>query len=347
MNTSFTRIAFIVPLLFAFVAVQAGGDKKVSLRGQWKFSLGDNMKFASPAYDDSDWEKIYVPATWQEEGFSRYSGYAWYRISFDLEFTASEVLYVELGKIDDVDEVYLNGKLIGTTGGFPPDYYTAVNVSRNYLIPNDILLAGKKNVLAVRVYDEGGVGGILGKSPGIYSYPNAFENGISLMGKWKFRLHDDQSWSKESIDEKEWNDVVAPSSWESQGFHDYDGFAWYRKKFTLPANFDRKDLVLLLGRIDDMDEVFINGTFVGGTGRIERRWANDDEYRKQRTYMIPENVLKAGENVIAVRVYDQVGDGGIYAGPLAIIPRTGYRDFWKRYEDDESINDHWWSWDWH
>jgi sialate O-acetylesterase len=340
------RLLIIAIALLVFNTSWAGGEKKISFRGQWKFALGDNMKFASPTLDDSEWEKIYVPASWQEEGFSRYSGYAWYRISFDLEFDAKEILYLELGKIDDVDEVYFNGKMIGTTGGFPPDYYTAVNVSRNYLIPNELLQKGRKNVIAVRVYDEGGVGGIMGKNVGIYSYATAYESGISLVGKWKFHLHDDESWAKEAVDEKEWSDVVAPSAWENQGFHDYDGFAWYRKKFTVPANFSTSDLVLLMGRIDDMDEVFINGTLVGGTGKINRGWANDDEYRKPRTYMIPDGVLKAGDNLVAVRVYDQEGVGGIYEGPLAIIPRAGYRDFWKRYQDNEDISDHWWSWEW-
>lgn len=62
------------------------GDRRVNLRGSWKFSLGDNMKFADPEYNDRDWEEIYVPATWQEEGFRHYNGYAWYRMSFSIEF---------------------------------------------------------------------------------------------------------------------------------------------------------------------------------------------------------------------------------------------------------------------
>ena len=94
-------------------------------------------------------------------------------------------------------------------------------------------------------------------------------------------------------------------------------------------------MVLLLGRIDDMDEVFVNGQRIGGTGSIERKWARNDEYRKPRTYFIPDELLRPGkENLIAIRVYDQEQKGGMYEGPLAIIPRTQYKEFWREYQSE-------------
>lgn len=325
------------------------GEKKVNLRGNWKFALGDNMSFAKPNYNDSDWEKIYVPSSWQTEGFRRYSGYAWYRTSFEIEFKDDEPLYLELGRVDDVDEVYVNGRLIGRTGGFPPDYFTAYSVNRTYPIPIEFLVKGKKNVIAVRVYDEGGEGGIIGKSNvGIYSYENYYETGYPLLGNWKFHLFDDEKWSKEDYNDSDWENITAPSYWEDQGFRGYDGFAWYRKKFTLPKNFKANDMVLLLGRIDDMDEVFINGQRIGGTGNIERKWARNDEWRKPRTYFIPDDLLRVGkENLIAIRIYDQEQNGGLYEGPLAIIPRDEYKEFWRNYQSENHTYFSLWSllWD--
>lgn len=319
-------------------------EKRVGLTGNWKFILGDNSKFARPEFNDTDWEDIYVPSTWQEEGFRHYHGYAWYRKTVEIDFSNKDALYLELGKIDDVDEVYLNGHFIGSTGGFPPDYFTAVHYNRRYLLPNEYLKKGK-NVIAVRVFDEGGDGGIMGRSPssiGVYAYRNFSENSVNLFGKWKFHLHDNPKWSAETLDETDWDDIVVPASWESQGFHEYDGFAWYRKTFKLPENFKTNDLVLILGKIDDMDEVFINGKLVGGTGRIERKWTDNDEYNKYRTYFIDEDILKAGKNnVIAVRVYDQVGAGGIYEGPITLLPRNEYKQFWKIYRSDNFDLYHW------
>jgi hypothetical protein len=313
-------------------------EKKVNLTGDWYFNLGDNIKYAKPEHDDSDWEKIYVPSSWHDEGFRNYHGYAWYRKKFTIEYDDKEAIFLELGKIDDVDEVYLNGQLVGKTGGFPPDYYTAWNYSRRYHLPSEYLKKGK-NVLAVRVYDEGGEGGIMGMNVGIYSYKNFSDNSIHLFGKWKFKLSDDKNWAAENLNDSDWEDVIVPASWESQGFEHYDGFAWYRKTFRLPDNFSSDDMLIILGRIDDMDEVFVNGKFVGGTGRIERKWANDNEFQKYRTYTVPEGLLRPGKsNVIAVRVYDQEGVGGIYDGPITLLPQKEYKDFWRNYRSNSHNN---------
>lgn len=344
-NKVFTagKTAFLLMIFLVFINLTAsctGGDKKVNLRGTWKFSIGDNMSFAKPNYNDADWERIYVPSSWQMEGFRRYNGYAWYRTTFEIEFTKDELLYLELGRVDDADEVYVNGRLVGSTGGFPPEYFTAYSVNRTYQIPTEYLIAGKKNVIAVRVYDEGGEGGILGKNNmGIYSYENYYETGYPLVGNWKFHLMDDAKWSREDFDDSGWENITAPSWWEDQGFRNYDGFAWYRKKFILPQDFKLEDMVLLLGRIDDMDEVFVNGKRIGGTGNIERKWARNEEWRKPRTYFIPDNLLRAGkQNVIAIRVYDQEQNGGIYEGPLVIIPQDEYKDFWRSYQNENHSN---------
>ena len=283
------------------------------------------------------------PASWNSEGFSRYSGYAWYRTTFEIQFTANEPLFVELGRIDDSDEVYVNGKLIGSTGGMPPKYFTAYNVSRIYMLPTEYLNKDKPNVIAVRVFDEGGEGGILGKNVGIYSYSDYYNVGLQLMGNWKFQLSDSKDWSKEDFDDSSWDDIVVPGEWEQQGFREYDGFAWYRKKFTLPAGFTVNEMVMLVGRIDDMDQVFINGKLIGGTGEIEEKWAHNDEHERPRTYFIPNGLLKPGKaNTIAVRVYDQEQRGGIYEGPVTIIPRDKYKDFWRSYRSETYSNDGWW-----
>jgi hypothetical protein len=324
-----------------------GREKLVSLSGDWRFSIGDNMKYARPDFDDADWEKIYVPADWNRQGFRNYNGYAWYRRKVVIEGTTTGALYLELGKIDDVDEVYFNGHFIGRTGTFPPDYVTACNYPRKYYIPAEYINKNAKNVIAVRVFDEGGQGGIMGYSSamGIYSYSNYSQNSLTLMGKWKFRLGDDKAWAAESVSETGWEDILVPATWESQGFANYDGYAWYRNSIKLPDNFKIDDLVIMLGRIDDMDEVYINGKKVGYTGRIDEQLPHDDEWRKVRTYTVPDGLLKPGRyNTIAVRVYDHTGAGGIYEGPLALLPKNEYKEFWKNYKTGNSTEESFLSW---
>lgn len=324
-----------------------GREKVVGLSGDWRFSIGDNMKYARPDFDDADWEKIYVPSDWNRQGFRNYNGYAWYRKRIVIDAPADQALYLELGKIDDVDEVYFNGHFIGRTGSFPPDYATAYNYPRKYYIPSEYVNKNAKNVIAIRVFDEGGMGGIMGYAGniGIYGYSEYSQNSLTLMGKWKFRLGDDQAWASESLTESGWEDILVPASWESQGFSNYDGFAWYRKTLRLPDKFKTEDLVIMMGRIDDQDEVYINGRKIGSTGRMETQWPNNEEWRKVRTYTIPDGLLKAGKyNVIAVRVFDHTGNGGIYDGPIAVLPKSEYKEFWKNYRSGYNGEDNFFSW---
>jgi hypothetical protein len=317
------------------VGVAQDKEREVNLTGDWRFSLGDNMKYSKTEFDDSDWEKIYVPSYWQREGFRNYHGFAWYRKRVEIDYDEDGVLYLELGKIDDVDEVYFNGKLIGRTGSFPPDYFTAYNYSRKYVIPKELIVTGKKNTIAVRVYDEGGEGGIMGSDVGIYSYEKFSNNSVHLFGHWKFQLGDEKKWGAENLDDSSWEDIMVPATWESQGFPHYDGFAWYRKTFRLPDNYNTSDVMVILGKIDDMDEVYINGRLIGSTGRIEKKWASNDEYARYRNYHIPDGLLRAGrDNVIAVRVFDQTGVGGIYEGPVTLLPQNEYKEFWRSYRSN-------------
>jgi hypothetical protein len=339
-----TTILNLTACVFTFLLVSGSctaqeKEKRISLNGEWLFNLGDNMKFAKPEYDDTDWEKIYVPSNWHREGFRNYHGFAWYRKKIKIDYSDKDALYLELGKVDDVDEVYLNGHLIGRTGGFPPDYFTAWNYDRRYLLPLEYINKNGKNVIAVRVYDEGGEGGIMGMNVGIYNYQNYSANSINLFGKWKFKLSDDPKWAAETLNDSDWEDIIVPANWESQGFQNYDGFAWYRKSFRLPENFKTRDLLLVLGKIDDMDEVYVNGKLVGSTGRVDRQWTSNNEYQKYRTYTVPDDLMKPGKyNVIAVRVFDQEGAGGIYEGPITLLPQKEYKEFWRSYRSNTYNN---------
>ena len=94
-------------------------------------------------------------------------------------------------------------------------------------------------------------------------------------------------------------------------------------------------MVLLMGKIDDIDQVFINGILVGSTGNFPaKKW--DDVYAGDawiafRGYYIPDGVLKKNQtNVIAVRVLDTGGTGGIYEGPVGIISQAKYIEYWRK-----------------
>ena len=37
------------------------------------------------------------------------------------------------------------------------------------------------------------------------------------------------------------------------------GYAWYMREFEVPEDFDRTNLQLLAGMVDEADEVYVNG----------------------------------------------------------------------------------------
>lgn len=102
-----------------------------------------------------------------------------------------------------------------------------------------------------------------------------------------------------------WRELRAPGSWQSAGMR-FNGVVWYRKQIELPQSFAESGLVLSLGAIDDFDHTYFNGRAVGShpAGTAEA-------HQIRRKYQVPRELVKAGRNVIAVRVFDHFGEGGL------------------------------------
>ncbi len=146
---------------------------------------------------------------------------------------------------------------------------------------------------------------------------------LNLEGEWLFKTGDNLNWLMSEFDDSDWIRVKVPATFESQGFANYDGFVWYRLHFDVPSDLLKlKDLILLLGSIDDADETFLNGVKIGETGKFppERK----TEWTKLRAYPIPTGLLKPKGNVLAVRVCDFGFDGGIFRGPIGIISKKDF-----------------------
>jgi sialate O-acetylesterase len=307
-----------------------------SLKGSWLFSIGINEEWISPKFNDSGWEAIKVPSPWEDQGFNGYNGYASYRKKFTIpSLYKGRMLYLNMGYIDDVDEVYLNGNKIGSTGSFPPDYTTAYNAERVYYIPEEYINFDASNLIAVKVYDSYDQGGIVSGDIGLYGGKNTVNFDINLQGAWKFMPGDDPRRKESDFNDGLWDEIFVPAKWEDQRYRDYDGYAWYRKSFVWTGNNADEKMVIMMGKIDDIDQVYINGTFVGSTGNFPekgRESANTgQEYDAFRGYYLPAGLLKKGQkNVIAVRVLDTGGAGGIYEGPVGIISQTKYIEYWRK-----------------
>ncbi len=81
-----------------------------------------------------------------------------------------------------------------------------------------------------------------------YTYANALVPDISFEGKWKFKTGDDEKWEAKNYNDNDWDSIIVPGYWESQGYKDYDGFAWYRKEFTMPQKLLGKQVGFTYGK---------------------------------------------------------------------------------------------------
>jgi sialate O-acetylesterase len=147
---------------------------------------------------------------------------------------------------------------------------------------------------------------------GSYNYLRTLEN-------W-YQANDPGSgagapWSAPELDGAGWTPTNLPAVWEDTGLPGFDGVVWFRRTFDLPASWASTDAELSLGAIDDADTTWVNGTPVGATSG----------WRVPRIYRVPAAVLRPGRNVIAVRVLDTGGNGGIWGDghPLQLAPAPG------------------------
>ena len=141
---------------------------------------------------------------------------------------------------------------------------------------------------------------------------------------WKFKTGDDNRWIDPGFDDKNWPVLNVPGTWESQGYDRYDGKGCYRSHIVIPSYMFQKDSAGLnfeMGAIDDMDSVYLNGSFIGAT-RI---------FTEKRNYFVHYNsglIKWDQENVVVVKVTDETGWGGMYKGKpqVSVTGRNSFID---------------------
>ncbi|MDP3311726.1 sialate O-acetylesterase [Lutibacter sp.] len=148
-----------------------------------------------------------------------------------------------------------------------------------------------------------------------------FDKRIEALQGAKINAAVASTFKESGFNDSKWPELNTPQVWEEQSLGEFDGVVWLRKSITLSADVSNKSAVLELAKIDDEDITYVNGVKVGGM----ERWDS------KRKYTIPVGILKEGTNIIAVRVVDNGGGGGIYGDSAdlkltignTIIPLSG------------------------
>jgi sialate O-acetylesterase len=139
------------------------------------------------------------------------------------------------------------------------------------------------------------------KNPSTISYEEKVQNWVKTITEKDSGYQAGQAkWA--SAETTNWKNMTLPTLWEDAALKNFDGIVWFTKKITLPENWKTNGVKLNLSTIDDNDITFVNGVKVGETVG----------YNVGRSYVIPANLLKDGENAITVRVFDSGGGGGVY-----------------------------------
>jgi cephalosporin-C deacetylase len=135
-------------------------------KATWRFQEGDDLAWANPEYTDTEWLRIDVGTTWEAALGNQFDGIAWYRCAVEIPAKMRKSIQkaggmsLKLGLIDDADETFFNGQKVGSSGKFPPESVSAWSVQRSYFIPADKIVYDQPNLIAVRVADWGGGGGL-------------------------------------------------------------------------------------------------------------------------------------------------------------------------------------------
>ena len=81
---------------------------------------------------------------------------------------------------------------------------------------------------------------------------------------WRFHLGDAAGAEATTFDDSKWQVVCAPHSVrlepsEASGCRNYQGVAWYRKHFTVPADMQGRNVTVYFEAIMGKQDIFVNG----------------------------------------------------------------------------------------
>lgn len=297
-------------------------------------AAGDTAKFKTFDYEHGKWPSMSLPGTWETNpNLARLDGIVWFRKEIDIKpEDAGKPASFHLGKIDDNEQTFLNGEPLGATNGW--------NVDRVYNIAAGVLRAGK-NVIAIRVEDTGGGGGIWGDSSELYVSVN--DHRYTLAGNWNFRIQELRTNSN----------GIGPNDYPSLLFNgmvspfrnmNIKGVIWYQGEANAGRGYEyRKAMPLLIKdwrqhfKNADMPFYFVQLTSYNennGNSNKGSAWA---ELRESQTLTAttvphsgmavitdigdagdihPRNKKDVGERLAAIALRDTYGKAVMASGPV-------------------------------
>lgn len=210
-----------------------------------KINSKNSNSFKDLSFDDTTWPELNEPQVWEQQSLATFDGIVWLRKTIFLSAkNIKEKAILELSKIDDNDITFFNGIKVGSTNQW--------DSPRKYEIPEGILKEGK-NVISVRVVDNGGDGGIYGNPENLkLTLGNSI---IPLNGIWKFQVES----VKSEVNENEFPSLTYNAMINPLISYAFKGVLWYQGESNATRAYQYRKAFPLL--INDWRKKWNQGNF--------------------------------------------------------------------------------------
>jgi sialate O-acetylesterase len=204
-------------------------------------------------------------------------GGSWKVVSPDTAGRVSAVAYYFARRVQHELHIPI-GLVIAAVGGTPAESWTSAAALRK-LGDFDVPLAELQRVTATGGPEYGNY---------VMHWYDAYDTGTK------------EKWFAPDFDSSSWKAVHVPGGFADLGVPDTPAVVWFRKEIEIPDPVPPGRNMVLLGIIEKMDTVYVNGREVGGSAWVEN----------PRAYFVPQGVLKPGKNTIVIRVFKTQPNGG-------------------------------------
>ncbi len=145
---------------------------------------------------DGDWHLVPIPDSWKRQPggeLATKDGYAWYRCFVQVPADWKErTVELNVEPVDDARQTFINGRQIGATGTFPPQYRSGLGEPSRFRVPADAIRFGAVNLIAVRTYMDAARENFLVAAPILLADG---KQAIRMEGKWQYRAGDEKAWA--------------------------------------------------------------------------------------------------------------------------------------------------------
>ena len=156
-------------------------------------------------------------------------------------------------------------------------------------------------------------------APGLAEIARLRDRGAPVYGNYVMHWYDEFDrgvaghWSGETVDEQAWQPATLHGVFAKLGVPATPAVVWLRREINLPNPLPAGEARVLLGVVEKMDTVWINGQQVGASAWVEN----------PRAYPLRGGVLRPGRNQITIRVLKTAVDGGFRSPPEALRLQVG------------------------